>query len=157
MLSRIAAISGLLAASWFGSSVNAERLAPARRVPPADKYVWTVTWTGPKTCPSWPCSFSYIVVAPAYNATSNSIPPFEAECGGTVDLPLQPCYSTQGWVKIEGNFSTFETSGVGSGLIDIHARWGDRDSHLPRELVGITPMQASSANNNTWTVHPEEL
>ncbi|KAI1163161.1 hypothetical protein F5B18DRAFT_327875 [Nemania serpens] len=162
MLSRIATISSLLAAAWFAFPVEAEStaMAPIRLLPRADDYIWSITWTGPKTCTSWPCGYSYTVSAPTYTAAAGSVPSIDASCKGTVDQPLVACslLSTQAGaapVAISGNFSTYETSGVGNGLIDITATWLDQASGASRTLKGVTPMQASSANHNTWTVQPE--
>ncbi|KAI1187619.1 hypothetical protein F5B17DRAFT_314120 [Nemania serpens] len=161
MLSRIAIVSSLLAASLFASSAEAERtaMAPIRLLPRTDDYIWTITWTGPNVCTSWPCGYSYTVSAPTYTAAAGSIPPIDTSCKGTVDQPLVACslLSTPvgaAPVAISGNFSTYETSGVGNGLIDITATWLDQASGASRTLKGVTPMQASSANHNTWTVQP---
>ncbi|KAI0466131.1 hypothetical protein F4859DRAFT_332959 [Xylaria cf. heliscus] len=161
MLSQIVTFSGLLAVSWFTPSVEAQRMAPVRLSPRATDYVWTVTWTGPKVCTSWPCSYSYEVSGPAHDAVAGSVPLFDATCQGTVDQPLQTCSlaSTQAAdaapITVSGNFSTYETSGVGNGLIDIKATWVDQASGAIRTLTGVTPLQASTENINTWTVDPE--
>ncbi|KAI1131815.1 hypothetical protein F5Y10DRAFT_35552 [Nemania abortiva] len=159
MLSQVAAISSLLAASWFASSVGAERTGPVRLSPRADDYVWTVTWTGPKICTSWPCGYSYDISGPTYTAAAGAIPSIDATCVGTVDQPLAACslHSMQAGsaaMTVSGNFSTYETSGVGNGLIDITATWLDQASGATRKLTGVTPLQATAANNNTWTVQP---
>ncbi|GAP85431.1 hypothetical protein SAMD00023353_1000770 [Rosellinia necatrix] len=160
MFSRIATVSCLLIASWLTSSVEGRKMAPIRLVPRADDYVWTIKWTGPRTCTSWPCGYSYEVSAPTYTGSEGSVPSFDAACRGTVDQPLQACTLASGQVAgtvmatVSGNFSTFETSGVGSGLIDIAATWFDQASGTNRTLTGVTPMQASSANQNTWTLTP---
>ncbi|KAI0108922.1 hypothetical protein GGR51DRAFT_513584 [Nemania sp. FL0031] len=154
MLSQVVTLSSLLAASWFASSVGAERTGPIRLLSRADDYVWTVTWTGPKICTSWPCGYSYEVSGPTYAAASGSIPSIDATCVGTVDQPLAACslLSAQAGaaaLTVSGNFSTYETSGVGSGLIDITASWVDQASGATRKLTGVTPMQGT-----TWTVEP---
>jgi hypothetical protein len=156
MLSQIATIACLLAASLLTSPAEARRIAPIRFSRRADEYLWTVTWTGPKTCTSYPCSYSYEVSAPTYG----SVPAFDATCEGTVDQPLQICSvlttgaAVAAATTVSGNFSTFETSGVGSGLIDISVTWFDQAFGANRTLTGVTPMQASSANHNTWTLNP---
>ncbi|KAI0426044.1 hypothetical protein F5Y09DRAFT_346083 [Xylaria sp. FL1042] len=160
MISQIATISSLLAASLFAPIVGAERMTAVRILPLADDYVWTVQWTGPSKCTSWPCGYSYTVSAPTYTGAEGSIPLFDATCVGTVDQPLKTCtlLSTRAGsaaATVSGNFSTYETSGVGSGLIDITATWIDEASGASRTLTGVTPMQASTANQNTWTVQPE--
>ncbi|KAI1114490.1 hypothetical protein F5Y14DRAFT_451031 [Nemania sp. NC0429] len=162
MLSRIATVWSLLVASWFAASAQAERtaMAPVRLLPRADDYIWSITWTGPKTCTSWPCGYSYTVSAPAYTAAAGSVPSIDASCKGTVDQPLVACalpatQASAASVAISGNFSTYETSGVGNGLIDITATWIDQASGTSRTLKGVTPLQANSANHNTWTVQPE--
>ncbi|RWA05188.1 hypothetical protein EKO27_g9919 [Xylaria grammica] len=159
MLSQIATISGLLVASSFAPSVEAKKMAPVRLSSRADDYAWTVKWTGPSKCTSWPCGYSYEVSGPAYTAAEGSIPLFDATCVGTVDQPLAACSvpTTQGssvTATVSGNFSTFETSGVGSGLIDITATWFDQASGTNRTLTAVTPMQGSTTNQNTWTVQP---
>ncbi|KAI0457377.1 hypothetical protein F5B21DRAFT_92983 [Xylaria acuta] len=161
MIPQVVTFSGILAASWFAPSAEAQRMSPVRLSPRANDYVWTVTWTGPKVCTSWPCGYSYGVSAPTHAAAEGSVPLFNATCQGTVDQPLQTCslISTQAAdaapITVSGNFSTFETSGVGSGLIDIKATWFDQASGTDRTLTGVTPMQATTANHNTWTVDPE--
>ncbi|KAI1419868.1 hypothetical protein F5Y12DRAFT_186440 [Xylaria sp. FL1777] len=160
MLSQIATTSAFLAALLLAPSVGAERMTIVRMAPRADDYLWTVEWTGPSKCTAWPCGYSYTVSGPTYTATEGSIPFIDATCVGTVDQPLKTCtlLSTQAGsaqATISGNFSTFETSGVGSGLIDITATWVDQASGLSRTLTGVTPMQASTANKNTWTLQPE--
>ncbi|KAF2972478.1 hypothetical protein GQX73_g1115 [Xylaria multiplex] len=160
MFSQVATISGLLAALLFTPSVEARRLAPVRLSSRADDYVWTVKWTGPSKCTSWPCGYSYEVSGPTHTAAEGSIPLFDATCVGTVDQPLAACSipTTQAGsisAAVSGNFSTFETSGVGSGLIDITATWFDQASGTNRTLTATTPMQASTANKNTWTVQPK--
>ncbi|KAI1748387.1 hypothetical protein F4782DRAFT_361127 [Xylaria castorea] len=161
MFSQIVTFSGLLAATWFTSSVEAKRMSPVRLSSRASDYVWTVTWTGPSVCTSYPCGYSYEVSAPTYAAAGGSIPLIDASCRGTVDQPLQTCSlpSTQAAVTfsmtVSGNFSTYETSGVGNGLIDIKATWFDQASGTNRTLSGVTPLQATTANHNTWTVEPE--
>ncbi|KAI1345792.1 hypothetical protein F5Y01DRAFT_45599 [Xylaria sp. FL0043] len=159
MISQIATISSLLAASLFAPAVGAEKMTAVRISSRADDYVWTVQWTGPSKCTSWPCGYSYTVSGPTYTAAGGSIPLFSATCVGTVDQPLKTCtlLSTQAApaTTVSGNFSTYETSGVGSGLIDITATWLDQASGSNRTLTGVTPMQASTANQNTWTVQPE--
>ncbi|KAI0409954.1 hypothetical protein F4802DRAFT_542794 [Xylaria palmicola] len=160
MFSRILTISGLLVASLL-TPCEAKTMSAIRFSTRADGYIWTVTWTGPKTCTSWPCSYSYEVSAPAYTAAGGSIPFFDATCQGTVDQLLASCslLSTQAAgaapVTVSGNFSTFETSGVGSGLIDITASWLDQASGMGRTLTGVTPLQATATNHNTWTVQPQ--
>ncbi|KAJ2992919.1 hypothetical protein NUW58_g2009 [Xylaria curta] len=159
MLYQIATFSSLLAASWFTASVEAKSLTPVRLSSRASDYIWTITWTGPSKCTSWPCSYSYQVSAPTHTTTQGSIPFFDASCEGIVDQPLQACslLSVEGadsTLAVSGNFSTFETSGVGSGLIDIAVEWFDQTPRLNRTLTGVTPMQASTANHNTWTVDP---
>ncbi|KAI0441984.1 hypothetical protein F4803DRAFT_388912 [Xylaria telfairii] len=161
MLSQAITFSALVAASWFTSSVEAQRMNPVRLAPRANDYVWTVTWTGAKVCTSWPCGYSYQVSGPLLAAAEGEVPLFDATCQGTVDQPLQTCslLSTQAAdaasFTVSGNFSTYETSGVGSGLIDIQATWIDQASGTSRTLVGVTPMQATTANANKWTVSPE--
>ncbi|RYC55856.1 hypothetical protein CHU98_g10349 [Xylaria longipes] len=157
MISQIVTFSGLLAASWFASSVEAQRMSPVRLSPRANDYAWTVTWTAPNVCTSWPCGYSYEVSAPTHAVAEGSVPFFDAACQGTVDQTPKTCslLSTQAAgtapITVTGNFSTFETSGVGSGLIDIKVTWFDQAS----TLTGVTPLQASTANHNTWTVDPE--
>ncbi|TGJ84520.1 hypothetical protein E0Z10_g4248 [Xylaria hypoxylon] len=134
-------------------------MAPVRLSSRADDYVWTVKWTGLKTCTSWPCGYSYEISGPTYTAAEGPIPSISAACVGTVDQPLTACSvptAQAGAVlaTVSGNFSTFETSGVGSGLIDITAKWFDQASGTNRTLTAVTPMQASTANQNTWTVQP---
>ncbi|KAI0903269.1 hypothetical protein F4824DRAFT_453908 [Ustulina deusta] len=160
MLSKIATVSGLLAASLFAPSVEAKRMSPVRILPRADDYIWTLQWTGPKTCTSWPCGYSYTVSGPTYATAGGPIPLLDATCVGTVDQPLKACTllsTPPGFAAatVSGNFSTYETSGVGSGLIDITATWLDQASGTTRTLTGVTPMQASTTNQNTWTVEPE--
>ncbi|KAI1297069.1 hypothetical protein F5Y03DRAFT_369949 [Xylaria venustula] len=162
MLSQIPTLSTLLAASLFASSVHAERTAPMRIATRADDYLWTVKWTGPSICTSWPCGYSYTVSAPTYTTTSGSvIPSFGATCVGTVDQPLKTCTSLSSAQQstsssvVAGNFSTYETSGVGNGLIDITATWVDQSSGANQTLTGVTPLQATTANQNTWTLQPE--
>ncbi|KAI0975456.1 hypothetical protein F4678DRAFT_420327 [Xylaria arbuscula] len=163
MLSHITPLSALLAASLFAFSVQAETTAPMRIATRADDYLWTVQWTGPSICTSWPCGYSYTVSAPTYTTTSGSIiPSFGATCVGTVDQPLKTCTLLSSAQQqqsassvVSGNFSTYETSGVGNGLIDITAKWVDQASGANRTLTGVTPLQATTANQNTWTVQPE--
>ncbi|KAI0876910.1 hypothetical protein GGS24DRAFT_449415 [Hypoxylon argillaceum] len=159
MLSRIATLSGLLAVSWF-TSVGAERTGPVRISSRADDYLWTVKWTGPSICTSWPCGYSYEVSGPTYTAEAGAIPFIDATCVGIVDQPLVACtlFSAQASsavMTVSGNFSTYETSGVGNGLIDITATWQDQATGKARTLTGVTPLQATAANQNTWTVEPE--
>ncbi|KAJ3557684.1 hypothetical protein NPX13_g9878 [Xylaria arbuscula] len=123
--------SGLLAAvSLFAPSVEAKKMTAVRFVTRADDYLWTVQWTGPTKCTSWPCGYSYRVTGPTYTAAEGSIPFFNATCVGTVDKPLQACTLQPGSAAaaVSGNFSTYETSGVGSGLIDVTATWIDMTS-----------------------------
>ncbi|KAJ8107791.1 hypothetical protein ONZ43_g6627 [Nemania bipapillata] len=128
MLSSIPMISGLLAASCFASSVGAERTGPVRLSTRTNEYLWTVKWTGPSICTSWPCGYSYEVSGPTYTAETGSVPLIDATCVGTVDQPLTACTLGSALVTVSGNFSTFETSGVGNGLIDITATWVDQAS-----------------------------
>ncbi|KAI3322692.1 hypothetical protein HD806DRAFT_111129 [Xylariaceae sp. AK1471] len=156
MLSQIVAISGLLTATWFAPLVGARGATTVRLSPRVDDYVWTVTWTGPKTCPSWPCTYSYEVSAPSYSSAQGSIPLFDASCQGTVDKPLTTCSLLSGApLAVSGNFSTFETSGVGNGLIDITATWADQASGVNTILTAVTPMQANNTNHGTWSVQPD--
>ncbi|KAI1737693.1 hypothetical protein F4680DRAFT_427624 [Xylaria scruposa] len=158
MFSQIVTVSGLLAATWFTSSAQAQRMSPVRLSARADDYTWTITWTGPSVCTSWPCSYSYEISGPTHDAAGGSIPLIDASCQGTVDQPLQACslLSTGASpITVVGNFSTYETSGVGNGLIDIEATWLDQASGTERTLTGVTPLQATAANQNTWTVDPE--
>ncbi|KAI8629633.1 hypothetical protein F5Y19DRAFT_72475 [Xylariaceae sp. FL1651] len=160
MLTHLVTIPGLLAVVGFVRLVGAVDTT-VHISPRAGDYVWTLTWTAPRSCPSWPCTYSYEVSAPSYSSAEGSIPPFDASCQGTVDQPLKACtlLSNQGdsaaAAAISGNFSTYETSGVGSGLITIIATWLDQTSGTTRKVTGVTPMQASDANNNTWDVYPE--
>ncbi|KAI0198595.1 hypothetical protein F4808DRAFT_257700 [Astrocystis sublimbata] len=162
MLLKAATFSGFLVALCFTASVDAQVSSPVRLSPRADNYVWTVTWTGPKKCTSWPCAYSYKVSAPSYTTDKGLVPIFDATCVGTVDQQLKTCSlsTTQADadtfpVTVSGNFSTYQTSGVGSGLIDIKATWFDQESGANRTLQGTTPMQANTANLNTWMVDPE--
>ncbi|TRX91396.1 hypothetical protein FHL15_007620 [Xylaria flabelliformis] len=144
MFSQIVTFSGLLAATWFTSSAEAQKLSPVRLSSRANDYTWTITWTGP----------TYEVSAPTHDAAGGSVPLIDATCQGTVDQPLQSCSllsTTASPITVVGNFSTYETSGVGNGLIDIKATWFDQAS----TLTGVTPLQATTANHNTWTVDPE--
>jgi hypothetical protein len=70
---------------------------------------------------------AYEVVASSYSSVQGLVPSFDVSCQGVVDQPLTTCnlISSQG-VTVLGNFSTYETSGVGSGLIDITASWIDQ-------------------------------
>ncbi|KAI0513030.1 hypothetical protein F5B22DRAFT_283957 [Xylaria bambusicola] len=159
MLSQLATLSGLLAVvSLFTPSVEAaKKMTAVRFETRANDYLWTVQWTGPTKCTSWPCGYSYRVSGPTYTAAEGAVPFFNATCTGTVDKPLQACTLQPGSaaVAVSGNFSTFETSGVGSGLIDVTARYIDQASFSNRTLTAVTPMQASAANQNTWTVEPQ--
>ncbi|KAK5630583.1 hypothetical protein RRF57_006298 [Xylaria bambusicola] len=153
----------------------------------ANDYLWTVQWTGPTKCTSWPCGYckyftlrpppaeilisphvcelevanisrkAYRLSGPAYTAAEGSVPFFNATCTGTVDQPLRACTLLPGSVAtaVSGNFSTFETSGVGSGLIDVTATYIDPASGSNRTLTAVTPMQANAANQNAWMVEPQ--
>ncbi|KAI1496005.1 hypothetical protein F5X99DRAFT_401701 [Biscogniauxia marginata] len=124
----------------------------------ADEYTWKLTWTGPETCPEVPCPYSYEVSGPRYSSPEGSIPSFTATCEGTVDEPLKACelgtHEGASEPAISGNFSTYETSGVGPGQIIITATWFEEKYNEDLTLTGVSPMQASEENQGTWDLYP---
>ncbi|KAI3316822.1 hypothetical protein HD806DRAFT_516524 [Xylariaceae sp. AK1471] len=162
MLHQLVSISALLVSVVFVFPVLVEGTQGSTQLPPhpphpPQQYVWTITWTGPPTCHSWPsCTFSYDVFAPRYSSPRGSIAAFDAKCRGIVDLPLTYCdvYSPEaGAILIRGNFTS--TGGrVGySGFIDLTAFWIDL-SGASRMLTAVTHTQSSKQNHGTWTAHP---
>ncbi|KAI1490474.1 hypothetical protein F5X96DRAFT_669670 [Biscogniauxia mediterranea] len=140
-----------------------------------EHYAWTFTWTGPKTCDAVPCPYSktaklsnnnpaYNVSGPGYTVTTTTttttttIPSFAGSCAGTVDEPLARCEvgsgSGSGSGDLAGNFSSYETSGVGAGQIVVALAWVDEQSGAHLTLTGVTPLQASAENHNTWEAYP---
>ncbi|KAI1636489.1 hypothetical protein F4809DRAFT_382194 [Biscogniauxia mediterranea] len=123
-----------------------------------ESYAWTFTWTGPKTCDEVPCLYSYNVSGPRYTTTTTSttIPSFGGSCAGTVDEPLARCESGSGsgGPALAGNFSSYETSGVGAGQIVVALAWVNEQSGAHLTLTGVTPLQASAENHNTWEAYP---
>ncbi|KAI1818227.1 hypothetical protein GGS20DRAFT_529050 [Poronia punctata] len=155
MLSNIVAAAGLLVAASFAPLVEAGTTIRASSRP--DTYAWTIEWTaGP--CRSWPCSFSYHVTAPSFSSPQGPIPLFDATCKGPVDKALTQCQllttpkADQPALVVSGNFSTYETSGVGAGLIDITATFFDFESGTYRTLTVVTPKNSTS---NKWDVKPD--
>ncbi|KAI1079020.1 hypothetical protein F5B20DRAFT_545863 [Whalleya microplaca] len=127
----------------------------------AADYVWTFTWTGSQSCPQWPCTYSYNVSGPVYTSATGPIPSFNASCAGTVDQPVQECelsswLSSEGGSKptISGNFSTFETSGVGAGVVAITATWFSEKYSRNLSLTGSSPLQVNDENHGTWDIEP---
>ncbi|KAI0599919.1 hypothetical protein F4775DRAFT_548893 [Biscogniauxia sp. FL1348] len=132
----------------------------------ADEYAWTLTWTGPKTCAKVPCPYSYNVSGPQYTTSTSgsaavAIPSFGGSCAGTVDEGLAWCQLESGasgdddeGPALAGNFSTYETSGVGSGQIAVALAWVDEPSGEHFTLTAVTPLQANEENQNTWEAHP---
>ncbi|KAH9996186.1 hypothetical protein F4779DRAFT_187806 [Xylariaceae sp. FL0662B] len=125
----------------------------------ADEYAWTFTWTGSQSCPQWPCPYSYDVSGPAYTADAAAIPSFSVSCAGTVDQPVKECEarSPGGSAQppvVSGNLSTYETSGVGAGLVAITASWFSVEYNRTLTLTGSSPLQVSDENHGTWDISP---
>ncbi|KAI5920743.1 hypothetical protein F4810DRAFT_405755 [Camillea tinctor] len=146
-----------VAVPGLASALALASLAGATHHSAADAgYAWTFTWTGPKTCDKVPCSYSYDVSGPRYTAPGNvEIPPFSTSCSGSVDEALAWCgadaETSSGEPAVAGNFSTYETSGVGAGEISVAVSWVDGGSTKYFTLTAATPLQASAG---TWTAYP---
>ncbi|KAI0390638.1 hypothetical protein F5Y17DRAFT_51195 [Xylariaceae sp. FL0594] len=154
MLAQLATTSGLLLAACLAPLAEAKGTT-IRPYPRAD-YAWTIKWTA-GACPSWPCTFSYEVSAPSYTSPQGNIPLFDATCEGTVDQPLSECtllspqqQADANALVVSGNFSTYETSGVGAGLVDVTATFYDQMSGTYKTLTAVTPKSPT----NTWQVTP---
>ena len=57
MLPQLITSSLLAAVSLFAPSIEAKKMTAVRFVTRADDYLWTVQWTGPTKCTSWPCGY----------------------------------------------------------------------------------------------------
>ncbi|KAI1324802.1 hypothetical protein F5Y16DRAFT_288128 [Xylariaceae sp. FL0255] len=133
----------------------------------AANYTWTLKWTGPQVCTSYPCPYSYNVTGSKYIIGARTIPPFRASCKGIVDEPLTDCTLASPDDEVAmGNFSSFETSGVGAGVITFSAEWLDMatcrvisekkwpnmGSGENETIKASTPMKGTTANNETWVI-----
>ncbi|KAI1252109.1 hypothetical protein MGN70_006681 [Eutypa lata] len=117
---------------------------------------------------------TYELSGPQYSDTNGSIPAFRASCTGTVDQPLKACNLSEvagagagagaaavgeGGTSpssplVSGNFSTYETSGVGPGLVAIVMTWFSDEYSRNLTLTGSTPLQVNEENNGTWDIYP---
>ncbi|KAI0126755.1 hypothetical protein BJ170DRAFT_417738 [Xylariales sp. AK1849] len=137
---------------------------PARswRLQPRNStYTWAIAWRE-STCSSWPCKYLYDVEGPQYvSQSAGVIPYFLATCLGTVDKPLVECQSAEpnpstvaasGKPQVLGNFSTYETSGVGAGVITVTFMFQSTEVNGSITLTASTPLQTGN-----WTVSPSGL
>ncbi|CAJ2499855.1 Uu.00g027080.m01.CDS01 [Anthostomella pinea] len=147
----------IAAAFAFTFAVVTASAIPAR----AADYAWTFAFTGAKTCPGWPCQYSYNLTAPLYSSSTASIPAFAASCAGTIDQPLQACQllafsaapgSRSEMRAVAGNFSSYETSGDGRGVLAVTATWFDDVQNKSLTITGVTPVEAN--DGSTWDVQP---
>ncbi|KAH9887493.1 hypothetical protein F4778DRAFT_429477 [Xylariomycetidae sp. FL2044] len=137
---------------WLLASMAASVDVTAPPQPVADEYAWTFKWTVTKGCSSWPCPYSYDVSGPAYANSKGAVPSFATSCAGDVDKPLKACNNTpDAAMALSGNFSTYETSGVGSGVVAITARWFSDQYRQNLTLSVSTPLESQA---DPWSMHP---